>query len=102
MSARAQTNTFFALASLAQYEYVVPEKTFQLKVQIWGGGGGSGHILKYEGGNGGGSGFVEALVNVAPREKLILGVGSGGSKGVYGTSIEVTSWDGSEVNLEDR
>ena len=84
------------------YVYEVPEKTFQIKVSMWGGGGGSGHILKYDSGNGGGGGMVEALVNVVPREKLELCVGSGGKMGVYGTTVEVTSWDGSEVNLEDR
>lgn len=84
------------------YIYTVPEKVFQLKVQIWGGGGGSGHIKKYQGGDGGGAGFVEALLSVVPREKLELCVGQGGAKGVYGTQVEVESWDGSEVNLEDR
>ena len=52
------------------YEYCVPERCLQLKVLCWGGGGGSGHVKIFgssHAGNGGGGGFVEALLNVSLR-----------------------------------
>jgi len=64
--------------------YEVPERCKQIKVQIWGAGGGSGHLWKYgKGGNGGGGAFIEALLKVSSKEKLYLCVGEGGKHGEY-------------------
>eukprot|EP01036_Dinobryon_divergens_P026472 gene26472-35131_t len=71
------------------YTYKVPKGLQRLKIQLWGGGGGSGHFINRQGGNGGGGAFVEAIVKVDPFNVLEIVVGSGGGGGVSGTSISV-------------
>lgn len=43
------------------YLYKVPKKLTRLKVQLWGGGGGSGYFKGRQGGAGGGGAFVEVI-----------------------------------------
>jgi len=70
------------------YSYKVPPSTRQLKVQLWGAGGGSGHLRDHCAGSGGGGAFVEALVLVIPGEVLQITVGAGGGPGVCGSFVE--------------
>jgi len=73
------------------YEYKCGTK--QLKVQLWGGGGASGHLKGQQAGGGGGGAFVEALLNVFPGETLEIVVGAGGSKGQYGGTVQLVRED---------
>jgi hypothetical protein len=79
--------TTFAVAGT--HIYKVPKKVTKIKIQAWGGGGGSGHFKDRKGGSGGGGAFVEAILTVEPYDVLEIVVGSGGGPGVYGTDIEV-------------
>ena len=79
------------------YEYKVVMGLRQLKVQLWGGGGASGHLKGQQAGGGGGGAFVEALLNVIPGETLEIVVGAGGAKGQYGGTVQIVR-DGVEIN----
>ncbi len=84
------------------YKYVVPSGCRQLKVQLWGGGGGSGHLIQQLCGSGGGGGFVEALLTVRPGDRLEVTVGAGGRAGTMGSRIQTTDpADPSSVHVED-
>lgn len=48
----------------------VPQGCRSLKVQTWGGGGGSGHFKGGQCGEGGGGAFAEAILYVAPDDEL--------------------------------
>lgn len=48
----------------------VPSGCRNLKVQAWGGGGGSGHFRGGQCGEGGGGAFAEAILHVTPDEEL--------------------------------
>jgi hypothetical protein len=77
------------------FEFVVPKGMRHLKIQAWGGGGGSGllHGSKY--GHGGGGAFIEGLCAVDPGETLLLTVAQGGQGGVFGSiQPSETSVDG--------
>ena len=74
--------TLFVLPGV--YSYKVPPATRQLKIQLWGGGGGSGFLRDHVAGSGGGGAYVEALVMVIPGECLQITVGAGGQGGVCG------------------
>lgn len=65
------------------HEYRVPKDMKLLKIQAWGGGGGSGHLKNQMVGHGGGGAFVEGICKVSPGETLYLSVGSGGGAGKY-------------------
>ena len=75
------------------YEYKVVMGLRQLKVQLWGGGGASGHLKGQQAGGGGGGAFVEALLNVIPGETLEIVVGAGGAKGQYGGTVQIVRED---------
>jgi len=66
------------------YTYRVPLNQKSLKIQIWGAGGGSGHLKNQGHGEGTGGSFVECVVDVFPGEELTVTVGDGGKKGQYG------------------
>ena len=72
------------------YQYKVGNSVTQVKVQLWGGGGGSGHLVGQGCGHGGGGAYVEALVSVRPGETLEVTVGSGGEAGVLGSVVVTT------------
>ena len=74
------------------YEYKVVMGLRQLKVQLWGGGGASGHLKGQQAGGGGGGAFVEALLNVIPGEILEIVVGAGGAKGQYGGTVQIVRY----------
>ena len=61
--------------------FEVPRKARELKVQLWGGGGASGHLRGMAAGAGGGGTFLEAIIPVHPGETLYITVGSGGQVG---------------------
>jgi hypothetical protein len=73
------------------YAYKVPEKVSFVKVQVWGAGGGSGCFKGRRSGAGGGAAFVEAILNVKPRDVLEVVVGEGGKPGSY--SVDKTNPD---------
>lgn len=83
-----QRTGIFVFTVAGTNTFVVPDATRQLKLQCWGGGGGSGHLYDRIGGAGGGGAYVEALLLVTPGEKLEITVGSGGSGGVRGLREE--------------
>ncbi|ETW00746.1 hypothetical protein H310_07292 [Aphanomyces invadans] len=66
------------------FEFVVPKDCKHIKIQAWGGGGGSGVLHGYKFGHGGGGAFVEAISPVHPGETLLIVVGEGGRGGVFG------------------
>lgn len=63
------------------HEYRVPKGTKLLKIQAWGGGGGSGFLKHQMLGHGGGGAFAEGVCRVSPGETLYVSVGSGGGAG---------------------
>ncbi|KAF1332390.1 Serine/threonine-protein phosphatase 6 regulatory ankyrin repeat subunit, partial [Globisporangium splendens] len=65
------------------HEYKVPKDMKLLKIQVWGTGGGSGHLKGQMVGHGGGGAFVEGVCKVFPGETLYISIGSGGSSGKY-------------------
>lgn len=81
------------------YSYRVPPATRQLKVQLWGAGGGSGHLRDQVAGSGGGGAFVEALLLVVPGEYLQITVGAGGSAGEYGEVLKANDDDDSTEEI---
>lgn len=72
--------------------YRIPNGTRQLKIQLWGGGGGSGYLHNQCAGCGGGGAFVEALLNVRSDDVLEVTVGAGGGAGTPGTRSQVRQW----------
>ncbi|CAM9794615.1 unnamed protein product [Chrysoparadoxa australica] len=71
------------------FEYDVPDSCHLIKVQVWGAGGGGGHMIDGPAGPGGGAAFVEALVKTMPGEQLHVVVGAGGAAGVPGYVVDV-------------
>ena len=71
------------------YHYKVPGGVRQVKIQLWGGGGGSGHLRGQVAGNGGGAAYVEALLLTVPGETLEIVVGAGGGAGQYGGTVQL-------------
>ncbi|OQR89051.1 hypothetical protein THRCLA_09946, partial [Thraustotheca clavata] len=69
------------------FEYVVPRDVKHIKIQAWGGGGGSGLLRHFRCGHGGGGAFIEAICPVHPGETLLLVVGGGGQGGQVGQTI---------------
>ncbi|KDO29902.1 hypothetical protein SPRG_04968 [Saprolegnia parasitica CBS 223.65] len=67
-----------------QFQFVVPRDVKHIKVQAWGGGGGSGLLHGFKSGHGGGGAFVEGILPVFPGETLMFVVGGGGQGGVFG------------------
>lgn len=86
------------------YKYEVPDSCCRLKVQVWGGGGGSGHTKRggeNSAGHGGGAAYVEAIIHVIPGETLIVNVGEGGAAGVYGGTKAVPVGTKSTTGVQD-
>ena len=80
--------------SQREEEFVVPVGITSITVDLWGGGGGGGtafrdsnptHLATYPdfgevyGGDGGGGGYVRAVIDVTPGETLKIRVGGGGN-----------------------
>ncbi|EQC42442.1 hypothetical protein SDRG_00177 [Saprolegnia diclina VS20] len=70
--------------SAGAFDFVVPKEVKHIKIQAWGGGGGSGLLHGFKSGYGGGGAFVEGILPVFPGETLLLVVGGGGQGGVFG------------------
>ncbi|GMF33693.1 unnamed protein product [Phytophthora fragariaefolia] len=81
------------------HEYKVPRDAKLLKLQAWGGGGGSGLLRGQSVGHGGGGAFVEGICPVFPDETLYFSIGSGGSGGKFAQMAEAP--DNEENDLPD-
>ena len=93
-----------AFVEPGRHPYTVGAAVRQLKVQVWGAGGGSGHLRGQSNsqGFGGGGAFVEVLLPVTPGETLDIVVGAPGAAGVYGSTIELVAEDDpNDVHIEE-
>lgn len=66
------------------YSFTVPSGVRQLYIEVWGGGGGAGHIgtdSNWLGGGGGGGGHARGTYPVVPGQVLSIVVGQGGTLG---------------------
>ena len=84
------------------YLYTVPKKTYKIKIQAWGAGGGSGYFYDRSGGSGGGGAFVETIIAVEPYDVLEIVVGAGGGAGACGTDVELMDTDLQRKRAKER
>jgi hypothetical protein len=63
------------------YALTVPDDCTQLRVDVWGAGGGGGHTYTVPAGRGGGGSWIGGFVNVTAGEVLEVVVGGGGGEG---------------------
>lgn len=84
------------------YTFRTNKKNSRLKVQMWGGGGGSGCFKERQGGAGGGGAFMEAIIDLEPYSVLELTVGSGGQGGVFGKEMEAPVIDNLREMAKNR
>lgn len=82
--------------------YKVPKRIYRIKIQLWGGGGGSGYFIERQGGDGGGGAFVECIINVDPFDVLEIVVGTGGLAGQSGSEIESADIDLQRAEMKVR
>lgn len=71
-------------ATPGTFSFIVPTGIRQLYIEVWGGGGGAGHIgtgSTWLGGAGGGGGHAKGTYPVVPGQVLAITVGQGGSLG---------------------
>ncbi|DAZ95818.1 TPA: hypothetical protein N0F65_008537 [Lagenidium giganteum] len=82
------------------HQYKVPKDQKKLKIQAWGGGGGSGQLRMQCGGSGGGGAFVEGVCHVHPGETLYISIGAGGSAGRFAAMRQENDTVGHGVHVE--
>lgn len=75
-------NTPYKFYFIGVYQYfIVPDNIYNIKVKMWGSGGGGSRLVNGNGYGGAGT-YLKATLNVFPKEKLKITVPSGGFAGL--------------------